>query len=558
LQTQHDSLQTATRDQQTFIVKVTIVNDEHGDWERREYIGYADGQFVVQITLDRHFEKNMYRVNGEYVSKEEYNEQLNKWEPDKTVELSKDNIDQLKQGTEDLKEELEELIVKHDSKVTATNVQTPTAETVLIDQYGLASQEQFVAFEGGEDQPYPSNLCGIVSIINADINNDETDELVVLRIPQVTNSQEVQMIAEVYQVNDNTPTLCASQAILHNIGCSVASNIYLFHSAPLSKHCIMIDSASLGASTGVNAWTATVYTVTIDTIEEYGNWESVPMVDIETDFESAFKLIGVPYAKNCTTYGSESSASDYYPLCEIEHEIFGDSASYLTRNHKLKITGIVPAVASSKAEGLTATDKDWDIFCDMYDAMMYGFDLEAGSTIDFKTLPATDIMSRYVVGDMAYGMYFYFDEGDFNPDTHSPYWENLDAKDESEYLDPLHKFLVFQRVNANTADWVAKNVFGATPDRNKTNDDYYYHGDKLYHSYELGGGPNYYCKITNTQDLGNGTYGITVDEFVNVSDNHATNHKIATLYFVASLQEDPTYGRYWRYEKVTLQATYSW
>ncbi|MBR4867975.1 MAG: hypothetical protein IKU10_02365, partial [Clostridia bacterium] len=135
-QTQHDSLQTATRDQQTFIVKVTIVNDEHGDWERREYIGYVDGKFVVQITLDRHFEKNMYRVNGEYVSKEEYNEQLNEWEPGKTVELSKDNIDQLKRETEETKGELEEKEAASKNKVTTTDIEVSDDSSSTDDRFG--------------------------------------------------------------------------------------------------------------------------------------------------------------------------------------------------------------------------------------------------------------------------------------------------------------------------------------------------------------------------------------------------------------------------------------
>ena len=146
LRSENDSLQTVTRDQQTYIVKITVFNDEHGDWERREYIGFEDGKFVVQMTLDRHLQEDLYRVDGKNVSKAEYIEQLKKWETNTTIVLSQDNIDQLKKEIEDTKEDLEELIIKYDSKETLTNAKA--TEQVLDEQPTAADRFGKVVSDG--------------------------------------------------------------------------------------------------------------------------------------------------------------------------------------------------------------------------------------------------------------------------------------------------------------------------------------------------------------------------------------------------------------------------
>lgn len=206
--------------------------------------------------------------------------------------------------------------------------------------------------------------------------------------------------------------------------------------------------------------------------------------------------------------------------------------------------------------GLTATDEDWKTFIDMYDTMTYGWGtaglVGAGKTVDFATLPLTEVMNKYVVGDVGYGVYTYFGQFDQNEETGNWYWANFQASTENDYLDPLHRFFAFTRMDADTVDWVAKNVFGATPDRTVESAGYYYYGEKFYRAFEIGGGPGYYGKITKTEDLGNGRYGITVEEYCGIGATPQEDPKEAALYFVASLQQDEQYGRYWRYETVTV------
>ncbi len=221
---------------------------------------------------------------------------------------------------------------------TSVSVETPRQS--LISKYGLASQEQFVSCLGSEIQSYPSDIYGIVSMVDLDINNDKIDELVVLRVSQTNNIEKAHIIAEVYQTTNGNPYLCASKTICDVSYCT-ASNIYLFYSDILREYCIVVDSYSRGAYTGVNWWSAKVYTITSDSIAEYGNWEFVPgTVYVNVDFESEFKAINAPYAKYCDTFDNRNTASYYQPLCEVEHELFGDLGSYMTRNHKLKINSI--------------------------------------------------------------------------------------------------------------------------------------------------------------------------------------------------------------------------
>lgn len=204
----------------------------------------------------------------------------------------------------------------------------------LYHKYGVASQEEFVSCLGTDIQTYPSEIYGIVSMALVDLNDDGTDELVILRISQSNN--EAQIVAEVYK-NGSEPALLASQAVC-NISYCEAANIYLFYSDVLAEYCLMVDACSSGAYTGVNSWTARVYVIEENAIQSYSYWESVPFIGIDTDFEAALSAINAPYAKYCwPEYDNSDNGLYYQPLCEIEHAVSDDYSSYNSRTHKLKI-----------------------------------------------------------------------------------------------------------------------------------------------------------------------------------------------------------------------------
>lgn len=205
----------------------------------------------------------------------------------------------------------------------------------LISKYGVTSQEQFVSCLGEEIQAYPSDIYGIASMAPLDINNDKINELVVLRVSENGNKNEAEIIAEIYQ-DSSEITLLASQSI-YTVSFCDAANIYLFYSDVLDEYCMMVDSYSSGSYTGVSSWAAKVFTITENSIDKYGAWESVPFVGINADFEMELNGINAPFAKYCTEFDNLDNGLYYQPLCEVEHDIFGDSGTYTTRNHKLKI-----------------------------------------------------------------------------------------------------------------------------------------------------------------------------------------------------------------------------
>ncbi len=225
---------------------------------------------------------------------------------------------------------LSEPQVSHD---TEENAQVKS----LKELFGIASQEQFVSCLGSSVQTYPAEICGIVSAADLDVDWDGTEELVVLRVEQTNANQEARILAEVYQMVDGHHDLCAYETICDVSYCA-GTVIYLFYSQGVGQYCIMVDSAFSGAYSGVNSRSADVYAIGEDSITRHSGWSSVPSMGIEDAFEEDFQALNVPYAKHFTTYDNRTKAVYFQPMCEVVHEIFGDSGSYETRNHRLKIT----------------------------------------------------------------------------------------------------------------------------------------------------------------------------------------------------------------------------
>ncbi len=204
----------------------------------------------------------------------------------------------------------------------------------LINKFGLSSQEEFVSCTNGGEIPYPDSIYGIISIKEVDLNNDGVKEVLVARVEKSGDGRS-KIVAEIYKsTNDSSPVAYAD---IYDISYSSGANIYLFYSDILSKYCIIAESASSGSVTGVSSQSAKIYTISNNSFELYKNLENVPTVGITADFASEFQQLNVPFAKYCTEYDNKANNSQYTLLCEIEHQITGDSGTYMTRDHKLKI-----------------------------------------------------------------------------------------------------------------------------------------------------------------------------------------------------------------------------
>lgn len=257
--------------------------------------------------------------------------------PSKTAKNSSDNK----------KENTSKIVEEKSGEVPAEPEETPVPVSLTIDdvkqllssQYGISSQSQFVSCLGTDLQPYPSNIYGLLSVITIDLNNDGTEEFIALRVASPETNGDPQIVVELYHNVNGQPSLITATPI-DTIAFCEASNIYLYYSTPLNSYCLIVDSYSGGSYTGIDSALASIYTVTINSINLYKNLESVPgiqYVDITTEFNS----ISAPYAKYCTQIDNTNATTYYQPLCEVEHELFGDLDFYETRNHKLLIKSTV-------------------------------------------------------------------------------------------------------------------------------------------------------------------------------------------------------------------------
>ena len=211
----------------------------------------------------------------------------------------------------------------------------------LVEGLGIASQEPFVSCIGSEIMPYPEEITGVVSATPMDLNMDGKTEWIVLRIgdggPELQNAS---LYCDVYDEDMNL----TSSMNMHYMEYCMSSSVYLFYSAVLEEYCLVIESYSSGAYTGVSYSSAGVYTLKVGQIELYGRWDFVPGIAVDDDPAEELIHIGAPYAKYCTEINDTENAKDFVFLCEIQHEIFGDSAFYEDWTHYLTVMNTVEAM----------------------------------------------------------------------------------------------------------------------------------------------------------------------------------------------------------------------
>lgn len=150
------------------------------------------------------------------------------------------------------------------------------------------------------------------------------------------------------------------------------------------------------------------------------------------------------------------------------------------------------------------------------------------------------IISEYIACcNTPIGMYEFF--------TYSGMIYTADVMDPSSdaegYKDPEKKFLVSYELDADTVDWILRNVFGVTPDRQSRGDTYYYKGDKIYVEAVMGGGPSYSFYVQDYKAIGNNKYELRVRREI---DLYGEAEEYGDFLFVASPSYDAEMGAYWR------------
>lgn len=169
-----------------------------------------------------------------------------------------------------------------------------------------------------------------------------------------------------------------------------------------------------------------------------------------------------------------------------------------------------------------------------YSDGVWGVNAWGKDSIQTSSLTNAEIIKKYIVWQSTpTGIYEAF-SSDGITYTDEP-------KEENAYSDPKGKFWCSYELDADIVDWILENVFGKTPDRSLSDEDFYYSENKVYVDAELGGGPGYIYKITNHEKLSDGSYDIYVEEILD-------NGSMETTYlnFTATPKQDSEKGIYWQ------------
>lgn len=171
------------------------------------------------------------------------------------------------------------------------------------------------------------------------------------------------------------------------------------------------------------------------------------------------------------------------------------------------------------------TEEDCKLFEDMLNRTSWIWYLNGD--LDINKITLEELIERFIILDsMPCGMYTNF-------------WK-IPESDYIDVNDPKNEFSGCYKLNADNVDWIIKNVFCLTPERNISSNNFYYNGDSLYRSSDLGGGLGADYEVIDTIILNNRKVGFTVR---GKEDND--NGYDWYQYFIAELKNDNTMGKYW-------------
>ncbi|MFR5876870.1 MAG: hypothetical protein ACLUFN_10310 [Eubacterium sp.] len=193
---------------------------------------------------------------------------------------------------------------------------------------------------------------------------------------------------------------------------------------------------------------------------------------------------------------------------------------------------------NKQAENLVAEQSDFDLFEDMLNKTCWVWQMN--DSLDTNEISISELIENFIILDaVPCGLYTNFWD---LPDN---YYEQTDPK--GIFSSGAYK------LNADNVDWIIRNVFGLTPDRNVSSNEFYYDDGYLYRALELGGGIENTYEITETKELENGQYGFTVFTHENIEDWSKESEK--TIYFSATLKNDSNMELYWSINKFSNNAS---
>ncbi len=325
-----------------------------------------------------------------------------------------------------------------------------------------------------------------------DLDGNGTDELLVLRFGTgkeaesfgVKNDDPI-IVVEVYKTEKDQIVMYDSKPVYKMFYCQ-GSNLYMYFSEQLKKYCLVCESGTLGNMTRFDDWVTTIYTVTVNSIDEYANFinsDFAHRVEDEEfiDIDKKMLLIGAPYAEYSTTYAEYSttldnrtSASYYKFLCQIKHDVLVLSEEESRKYHSLSkhIMQVIPGDSEApiknkpdsyfknklKAEKLVSdngheiiTDITYEDLENLEDILDSNYSIP--SDFDCSAYSVEDMIES--TGTLGSNYFKYF------PDVKSEY----SPYDDDFEVDPLKRFpdAYYYKYEADKVDWIMKNIYHLEP-----------------------------------------------------------------------------------------------
>lgn len=207
------------------------------------------------------------------------------------------------------------------------------------------------------------------------------------------------------------------------------------------------------------------------------------------------------------------------------------------RERENKIEHESDTTSKTELRYIKAEQADFDLFEEMVNKTAFVW--TCSEEFDADTISLTDLIENYIMlDDVPFGTYTYF-FGNMPEDYYkNPYKRTLYSQENG-----MEQEFAYYDLNADNADWIIKNVFGLTPDRSQSTDNYFYSDNHLYRSFEIGGGIGNEYNLKSVKELKNNEYGFTFDAY----DEGSEESEI--VYFAAELKNDSKIGHYWAISK---------
>ncbi len=280
-----------------------------------------NGQLEKITAGSYNYYTNERNWNDRPISEQEYESEKNKWVPTATAKSTTDKAHK--------KYRYEEILSYLKTLFSPDKLESITD---FFEAFGWASTEPFVSCVGATMKIAPASICGIISLIEQDINHDRQKEIILLRTRQ--EQKRTIFLLEVYTFDEDCWSLSAQHDLTFLDYCEEVY-INFFYNLKLETYCVYFEADSSGAYTGVNCSRAGLFQVTMDLISEYQLWSPDPWEFPPVDYATQIKDSGVP-ASIVWNYDMIHTDNAYLTICTIEHSI-SDYNDINSRKHILQI-----------------------------------------------------------------------------------------------------------------------------------------------------------------------------------------------------------------------------